>query len=639
MIAPSSSSTPPIHAPPPRHQHLAARRRRGLVRPDRVPDRRHPRRLGRDSPTHDRARSIWGSSQPSPPRAGRAASASSPSSAPCGERPQDPSMSSTPSTPRTQRPLVGPDQPRAARILHKDGDTWASSTSTTTTRLSLGRAPRHRPPPCHRRPPDRRDPGRDRPRGRAPSSRPPSPPLVRRHDDDYLLSLGVPAAWLPTLRKVTDADELLAVTEKLPPTSPSASSTSPTASSSPPQPAPPDRPLTDSPDTSSPLLRPTRPTSSSRRLDAPLDRWIAFLHPSQRAPRHRHLQRARQGHRLGRHRQDHRRPPSRPPPREGRASGPAHQLRHHPLRQPLPQPPASSAPTRSARITVSTVHAQALDLARRVEPRLRPAATPRCEALLELAQVRARASIAAFVLAEWSNVVVNPQGLTDWAEYRAAKRTGRGRALSPRDRKALWEVFEASARASSPKASSPIWPRSLPRAASQARRSRAPSTPSSSTRSRTSSPPSSACCARCAHDPGHLLLAATPASASTRRLQPQRPRDRGPRPLALSCGSTTAPPSRSAASPIASSIHEIDDLDGGAETREGARSLLRGPAPDPQGYAIPRQSTPPPSRTSSAGSPPAPPRSPSPSSPAPSASSSRSRGAASRRRIPYQTLR
>jgi hypothetical protein len=47
-----------------------------------------------------------------------------------------------------------------------------------------------------------------------------------------------------------------------------------------------------------------------------------------------------------------------------------------------------------------------------------------------------------FVAAEWRNVIL-PQGLTTWADYRAAQRTGRGKSITVRDRKSLWTVFEA----------------------------------------------------------------------------------------------------------------------------------------------------------------------------------------------------
>ena len=45
---------------------------------------------------------------------------------------------------------------------------------------------------------------------------PEAPPLFETHDDDYLLSLGVPESWLPALRRIRDEDQLLVVCEKVP---------------------------------------------------------------------------------------------------------------------------------------------------------------------------------------------------------------------------------------------------------------------------------------------------------------------------------------------------------------------------------------------------------------------------------------
>jgi superfamily I DNA/RNA helicase len=44
------------------------------------------------------------------------------------------------------------------------------------------------------------------------------------------------------------------------------------------------------------------------------------------------------------------------------------------------------------------------------------------------------------LLAEWQ-AVVEAQGLTTWEQYRSASRAGRGRALTIKDRKAVWEVL------------------------------------------------------------------------------------------------------------------------------------------------------------------------------------------------------
>src|SRR5690606_2409810 len=63
--------------------------------------------------------------------------------------------------------------------------------------------------------------------------------------------------------------------------------------------------------------------------------------------------------------------------------------------------------------------------------------------LLDTSRLRfAPALDPAFVRAEWE-AVVQSQGLATWAEYRGARRAGRGRPLSVVERKTLWQVFEA----------------------------------------------------------------------------------------------------------------------------------------------------------------------------------------------------
>ena len=105
-------------------------------------------------------------------------------------------------------------------ILHKDGDTWV-----------LLHVDHH--DPAYRWA-ERRDVGRHPVTGalqivesvetireieRVVHVEPAKPPIFshRKQSDSYLLSLGIPENWLPTLRTVTDDDEQLAsVVEKLP---------------------------------------------------------------------------------------------------------------------------------------------------------------------------------------------------------------------------------------------------------------------------------------------------------------------------------------------------------------------------------------------------------------------------------------
>ncbi len=272
-----------------------------------------------------------------------------------------------------------------------------------------------------------------------------APPLFAAHDDDYLLSLGVPQVWLPTLRKLASGDDLLLIHDKLPrDVAERLLLLADGELVTPPAPLAPDRPVTDSPDLRQRFYVVEREADLRAALDAPFDRWISFLHPSQRAlvtldargpvkvtgsagtgktivalHRARHL--AQQGRRVLL--------TSFVKTLCGNLDRAIKQLCN---------------PEEQARITVTTVHAQALALAQRAEPGLQPASDRDIEAALtRLIPQYAPNFDAPFVLAEWNHVVV-PQGLTTWDEYRAARRIGRGTAISLRDRKALWQVFSGA---------------------------------------------------------------------------------------------------------------------------------------------------------------------------------------------------
>lgn len=270
------------------------------------------------------------------------------------------------------------------------------------------------------------------------------PPTFASHADDYLLSLGVPESWLPAVREIRTDDHILKVCEKLP--EEVAERLMDVAAGeivTPPEPVPASQPATASPDTRRRFFVAEDAAELRAVLEAPLERWIAFLHPSQRdlvegdyrgpakvsgaagtgktvvaMHRARHL--ARQGHRVWLTSYG-----------KTLCQNLERNLRLFCRSQEL------------ERITVSTIHKEALALVRSLEPRATPAADRDVADLLgSFGRRFAPGFEAEFLRSEWENVI-ELQGLGSWPEYRRARRTGRGRPLSVRDRRTLWKVFEA----------------------------------------------------------------------------------------------------------------------------------------------------------------------------------------------------
>jgi hypothetical protein len=271
--------------------------------------------------------------------------------------------------------------------------------------------------------------------------------LFAQHKDDYLLSLGVPESWLPAVREVTDEDQLLQVCGALPPdVGERLLRLGSGEIVTPPLPIKPDEPLATRPEILQQYFVVDDQSDLKAALAASLERWIAFLHPSQRAlventwkgpvkvtgsagtgkttvamQRARHL--ARQGARV-------------------LLTTYVTTLAHNISRQLR----LLCTPEELARITVSTVHARALAIAREAEPRVQPATTEDVFRVLDRTRLECAPSFEAeFVRSEWTGVV-GRRALETWDEYRGAPRRGRGRPLSVVDRRALWQVFEGTLR-------------------------------------------------------------------------------------------------------------------------------------------------------------------------------------------------
>lgn len=276
----------------------------------------------------------------------------------------------------------------------------------------------------------------------APASPPEKPPaLFADRQDAYLSSLGVPATWLPTVREIRTEDELLQVASRLP--QEVADRLVRLAMGelvTPPAPLPTTAPIPVGAQ-SSLLVAPDLMTLEAA-LKAPLERWIGFLHPTQRQlvqaqpngpmkvtgsagtgkttvalHRARHL--AKAGHKV-------------------LLTTFVTTLAHNLTRQLR----VLCTPDELARITVSTVHARALAVCQDVDALVKPALDADVRQVLEHARLALAPHLdPRFVRTEYEAVVA-PQGIGAWAEYRVARRTGRGKPLSVTERKTLWGVFE-----------------------------------------------------------------------------------------------------------------------------------------------------------------------------------------------------
>ncbi|MDJ0840167.1 MAG: 3'-5' exonuclease [Acidobacteriota bacterium] len=269
---------------------------------------------------------------------------------------------------------------------------------------------------------------------------PDQPPLFEKEEDAYLLSLGVPKLWLPTLRRIRDEDHLLQACERLP--QDVAERLLDLASGefvTPPAPVDPKRPLTETPHKE--LYQPADSREMEDLLREPIETWMAFLHPDQRrlierdfsgparvtgaagtgktvAAMHRARRAARQGKKV-------------------LLTTFTRALTHN-LQRAMNR---LCGPEEKESITVSNVHKQVRALVTSFDAGIQPAGLKEVAELLRALGLRfASGYDPKFIQAEWDHVV-RAQGISSWDGYRRARRTGRGRALGVKDRKQLWRVF------------------------------------------------------------------------------------------------------------------------------------------------------------------------------------------------------
>lgn len=269
-------------------------------------------------------------------------------------------------------------------------------------------------------------------------------PIFDNHKDDYLLSLGLPPDWLPTIRKITSEDILLdEVLPKLP--EEVAERLLKLAIGefvTPPTPLPANKPVIESQDTRRRFFKLESNEELIKMLAEPLSTWAVFLHPSQQKlatgnfngtvkitgsagtgktvvalHRARHL--AKQGKRVF-------------------LTTYVTTLCHN-LQRNLS---ILCSKEELSKITVGTVHQQAMAIVNGTGKKLKPIDNSQIAELLEHYQRHTNSPLQTDALMlEWENVI-QAQGITSWEEYRSANRTGRGTPLTVKERKQVWQVFE-----------------------------------------------------------------------------------------------------------------------------------------------------------------------------------------------------
>lgn len=419
---------------------------------------------------------------------------------------------------------------------------------------------------------------------------PAAAPLFAAHQNDYLLSLGVPENWLPTLRKVADADQLLSlVVERLPPDVCDRLLALADGELVPPPTPVIDRPLRDGTDPRRFLVVDDEQLLAAA-INAPFDRWITFLHPTQRrlvdatfkgpakvsgsagtgktvVAMHRARQLAREGKRV-----------LLTTYVKSLCANIEHNLR------------VLCSDAEREHISVSTVHSQALSLARNITPRLQPATNKQIDEILaKLAPRHAAGFELEFVTAEWRHVIL-PQGITTFDDYRSAKRTGRGKSITVRERKTLWNLFEAVRQ--DLRASARLDWAAICAAAVQALETGAAKRPFDAVIvdevQDLSVPELRLIAALSADAPGNLMLCGDTGQriyAGGFSLSGLGLDVRG-RSTILRINYRTTEQIRRAADRLIG--EQADDMDGGSESRKGTRSLLRGPDPTLAGYDSPK---------------------------------------------------
>ena len=282
--------------------------------------------------------------------------------------------------------------------------------------------------------------------------KPPDTRLFDGHHDRYLLSLGVPGGVLPNVREFRNLEDIEMAWVQESYGDDVAQRLYNLAQGKDVVPPPVD--LVDLPDEGSDTPPPVYVIEDERLkryLDAPWERWVTFLSREQRAIVERKFRgpakvtgSAGTGKTLvALH-------------RAGRLAEAGHKVLlttyGRTLAQNLLRSLRYSIDDLSARnrITVSTVHARARAMVREVGQDVEPIGRHDAHAALETEfRESTVGKLDLFsrsdVVSEWDEVIQR-QGITKWEQYRDARRHGRGKGMTAKNRELLWPIFKGARR-------------------------------------------------------------------------------------------------------------------------------------------------------------------------------------------------
>jgi len=276
-----------------------------------------------------------------------------------------------------------------------------------------------------------------------------APPLFRNYEKDYLLALGIPDVWLDAVMAVSDDGGLLELVSHLP--QEGGERLMELADG---KPVPRPEPLRhvnpyEHPDAQRRFRTIDSKDALREALDFPWEQWVVFLHPTQR----RVVERTYRG-----------------PARVSGAAGTGKTVvaLHRAAWLARKNPEVSVLLTTFSRtlafrlgqhadillsaekkvrdrITIDHVHKLARDIwAGRGGKRFQALDSDTLNQCLERSSRAHKVNFPlSFIRSEW-DAVVQPGGITNWAEYKRAPRTNRGTPLGARQRQALWKVFETT---------------------------------------------------------------------------------------------------------------------------------------------------------------------------------------------------